>query len=192
MFELLGITVEGALAVAFATAGMYLVMMVLVRLLGQRVLSGMSSFDLVAVIAFGAVIGRATLGDSLRLAGGVVALVTLVAIQALVGMVRGTRVGSRAVVNRPVLLMAGRQVLESHLRTCHVSRAELHSRLRQAGIAHPDDVGAVIFEPSGSISVLRSGRPIDPSLLADVVGAELLRHDPTPSMSPERPERPPH
>ncbi|WP_282776422.1 MULTISPECIES: YetF domain-containing protein [unclassified Nocardia] len=173
MFELLGISVEGALAVVFATAGMYLVMVVLVRLLGQRVLSGMSSFDLVAVIAFGAVIGRAALGDSPRLAGGVVALVTLMTIQALVGVVRGTRVGSR-VVNRPVLLMAGREVLESHLRTCHVSRSELHSRLRQAGISRPDDVGAVIFEPSGGISVLRSDRPIDPSLLADVVGAELL------------------
>ncbi|MBF6181750.1 DUF421 domain-containing protein [Nocardia otitidiscaviarum] len=179
MLESLGITVEGALAVVFATAGMYFVMVVLVRLLGQRVLSGMSSFDLVAVIAFGAVIGRAALGDSPRLAGGIVALVTLMTIQALVGVVRGTRVGSRAVVNRPVLLMAGREVLESHMRTCHVSRAELYSRLRQAGIAHTEDVGAVIFEPSGTISVLRAGRPIDPNLLIGVVGAELLDQDPS-------------
>ncbi|NNH69578.1 hypothetical protein HLB23_06800 [Nocardia uniformis] len=36
----------------------------------------------------------------------------------------------------------------------------------------------MIFELSGTMSVPRSDRPIDPSLLTDVIGAELLDHDP--------------
>lgn len=174
MTELLGITWLEAGAVALATLGMYIALVLLVRVLGQRMLSGMSSYDLAAVIAFGGIIARAALGESPRLGGGVVALLTLVALQALSGVVRRTRLGSRLVVNRPVLLMAGPEVIERHMRRCHVSHPELASRLRQAGVSHPDQVGAVVFEPSGALSVVRAGQLIDPRVFEDVIGAELL------------------
>ena len=74
MRDLLWITPTEAAAVATGTVGMYLAMLLLVRVLGQRVLSGMSSFDLVAVIAFGSIIGRASLGDYPVLGSGIVAL----------------------------------------------------------------------------------------------------------------------
>ncbi|WP_110588400.1 DUF421 domain-containing protein [Microbacterium suaedae] len=174
MAELLGITWLEAGAVALATLGMYVALVVLVRVLGQRMLSGMSSYDLAAVIAFGGIIARAALGEAPRLGGGVVALLTLVSLQALSGVVRRTKFGSRLVVNRPVLIMAGSDIIERHMSRCHVSYPELHSRLRQAGIAHLDQVGAVVFEPSGVLSVIRAGQPIEPSLFEDVIGGELL------------------
>lgn len=174
MHELLWISPTEALAVALATTGMYLAMLLLVRILGQRVLSGMSSFDLVAVIAFGSIIGRASLGETPRLAGGIVALVTLLALQGLVGIVRRLRWGALAVTSDPVLLMAGEQVIEQHMRRCHVQPGELQSRLRMAGIRHPREVAAVIFEPTGAVSVLRRGERIDPMLMSGVAGASLL------------------
>ncbi|MGC5627779.1 DUF421 domain-containing protein [Georgenia sp. Z1344] len=174
MRDLLFITPTEALAVAVATAGMYLAMVLLVRVLGQRVLSSMSSFDLVAVIAFGSVIGRAALGEAPVLAGGIVALLTLISMQALVGLVRHLRGGNRALVARPVLLMAGSQVIDEHMRKCHVLPGELQSRLRLAGISHYGQVAAVTFEPTGTISVLRRGEPVDPLLLSGVVGASLV------------------
>ncbi|GGD34711.1 DUF421 domain-containing protein [Microbacterium faecale] len=174
MAELLGVTWLEAGAVALATVGMYVALVVLIRILGQRMLSGMSSYDLAAVIAFGGLIARAALGESPRLAGGVIALVTLVALQALSGVIRQTRFGSWLVVNRPVLIMAGSEVLQRHMDRCHVSYPELHSRLRQSGVSHADQVGAVIFEPSGTLSVIRRGQPMDPLFFRDVVGAERL------------------
>lgn len=174
MAELLGVTWLEAGAVALATVGMYVALVLLVRVLGQRMLSGMSSYDLAAVIAFGGIIARAALGESPRLAGGVVALVTLVALQALSGVVRKTRFGARLVVNRPVLIMAGNEVLEKSMNRCHVSFPELHSRLRLAGVSHPDQVAAVVFEPSGALSVIRHGQPIDREMFRDVVGVEHL------------------
>lgn len=174
MAELLGITwFEGA-AVALATVGMYVVLVVLVRVLGQRMLSGMSSYDLAAVIAFGGIIARAALGESPRLGGGIVALVTLVALQALSGVIRRSPFGARLVVNRPVLIMAGPEVIAKNMSRCHVTYPELYSRLRQSGVSHPDQVGAVVFEPSGMLSVVRAGQPVDPDLFGDVVGAERL------------------
>lgn len=175
MRELLGITWLEAGAVALATIGMYIALIVLVRLLGQRMLSGMSSYDLAAVIAFGGIIARAALGDAPRLGGGVVALVTLVGLQAISGMLRRTRLGSALIVNRPVLLMAGSDVIEPHMRRCHVTRGELDSRLRLAGISDPSQVGAVVFEPSGALSVIRAGQPISPDVFEMVIGVERLQ-----------------
>ena len=174
MIELLGISWLEAAAVVVATSGMYIALVLLVRVLGQRVLSSMSSYDLAAVIAFGGVVARAALGDAPRLGGGLVALVTLVILQAISGVVRRSRRGMTLIGNRPVLIMAGPEILEPHMRHCHVTRAELNSRLRQAGISDPNQVGAVVFEPSGALSVIRAGQPIDPELFVGVVGAQHL------------------
>src|SRR6185437_4281825 len=84
MIELLTITPVEVIATIVSTIGMYLVMVVLIRVLGQRLIASLSSFDLAAVITFGAIIGRAALGDRPRLTTGVVALCTLVLIQPIV------------------------------------------------------------------------------------------------------------
>lgn len=180
MGELLGITPLEGLAVVLGTAGMYVTMVVIIKLVGQRMLSSMSSFDVAAVIAFGSVLGRAALGEAPRLAAGILALATLVVMQALAGMIRTVRRGGRMIVSQPVLLMAGATVIEENMRHCHVVRAELQSRLRRAGIRHRGEVAAVVFEPSGALSVLHRGDGIDPNLLegvrgADLIPAELLR-----------------
>ena len=174
MHDLLWISPIEALAVVLGTTGMYLGMVALVRLLGQRVLSGMSSFDLVAVIAFGSIIGRAALGETPVLAGGLVALATLLTVQGLIGVLR-RRGGLQQIVSTPpVLLMAGSNVIEENMHRCHVLPGELQSRLRMAGIRHYGEVATVTFEPSGTISVVRCGEPMDPLLLSGVVGAALV------------------
>ncbi len=175
MLEQLTITPTEALATVVATIVLYLAMVAMIRILGQRMISSLSSFDVAAVIAFGSILGRAALGDRPRLMSGIVALCTLVAIQAIVGQIRTTRAGSHIVAVKPVLLMAGSRPIEANLRLCHITDAELRSRLRLAGIGDPEEVAAVIFEPSGGISVLRRGRPLSDALLTDVVGAEQLR-----------------
>lgn len=174
MRELLWLTPLEALAVVLATAGMYVAMVVLVRVLGQRMMAGMSSFDLAAVIAFGAVIGRAALGEVPRLGGGLVALGTLVILQATAGLLRSLPFGKRLVTNHPILLMADGAIDEQLLRRSHVTPAELQGALRRAGIRHHDEVAAAVHEPTGQISVLRRGQPIDPLLLSGVVGASKV------------------
>ena len=153
---------------------MYVALVLIVRVLGQRLLSGMASYDLAAVMAFGGIIARAALGESPRLAGGIVALATLVVIRLLSGLLRRTRFGARLVVNRPTLLMAGARILEKHMSHCHVSMPELNAALRQSGIGSYDQVAAVVFEATGNLSVIRAGQDLDLRLLDGVVGAELL------------------
>lgn len=172
--DLLWLTPTEALAVALATTGMYLAMMLLVRVIGQRMLGAMSNYDLVAIIAFGAILGRAALGDVAVLGGGLVAMLTLVTLQAVAGSLIVRPLGARAITTGPIVLMADGQVLEKQLRRAHVAGSELASQLRLAGVHRHDDVAIALLEPTGAISVLRRGTPVDAELLEGVIGAQLV------------------
>ena len=173
----LGVDAPGALAVVASAVGIYLAFLLMVRVLGQRVLSRLSTFDAVVVVMLGAVAGRAVLGDTPTLAAGVLGLGTLFALEAGFGRLRaGIRV-SALMNNRAVLLMAGERVLEANLRRVHVVESELFGALRGAGVRSPDEVACVVFEAAGTISVLRRGTPVDPRLLEGVRDAHLVPAD---------------
>lgn len=171
LWELLTVSPLESAAVVISTVGMYLAMLVLVRVLGPRMLSGMSGFDLAAVIAFGAVIGRSALGEFPAFSAGIISLATLIVLQGFLGMLRRHRFGAALIDNHPVLLMAGDRMLPDQMTRSRVVPGEIQSRLRLAGVRHPREVAAVILEPNGAISVIKRGVAIDPQLLSGVVGA---------------------
>ncbi len=177
LWQYVGIAPTAAVAVVCATVALYLSFIVLVRVLGQRVLSSLSTFDLLVVIVLGAVIGRAALGYTPTLAGGLLCLGTLVALEGVIGEVRSRPAWGRWVTNQPVLLMAGPVVLGKELARLHITEAELRARLRQSGVRSDREVAAVVLEATGKLSVLKCGVRVDPSMLAGVRGAELMPPD---------------
>ncbi|PYF98309.1 Uncharacterized membrane protein YcaP, DUF421 family [Georgenia satyanarayanai] len=170
----LGISAGAAVSVVVSTTVLYLSFIVLTRSLGQRVLAGFSGFDIVVVIVLGAVLGRAILGHSPTLAAGLIAVVTLLALEGALGWMSSRPRWERLANNAPVLLMAGSEVLWRELRRTHVTESQLRSRLRQAGIRSDAEVAAVVLEPTGTLSVLRRGEPIAPAMLGGVRGAERM------------------
>ncbi len=177
MLEHFSITWTDALAVVVATASLYWMFVLLVRLLGQRALARMSSTDLAVIIVVGAVIGRAALGYTPTLVSGLLAMFTLFSMQAFAGNIRRRIRTAWPLNNAPLLLMAGRSFVEENLRLIHLDEEELSPKLREAGIRHRSEVAAVILEPTGEISVLRRGIPLDRSLMADVRGVKHLPDD---------------
>ena len=163
-----------ALRIIVSCIVFYLGIIILVRVFGQRTLASLSSFDLAAIIALGAIIGRAILGDTPTLVAGLLGLATLLALQALTGKARRFhRIAS--IVNSPaVVLMAGSELLIDNLARAHVDPTEVYSKLRMAGIRQRAEVACVILEPTGQISVTRRGAPIDEELLRGVIGAERI------------------
>ncbi|QOQ38590.1 DUF421 domain-containing protein [Trueperella pecoris] len=172
--ELLGITGFQALAIVVGTIAMYTFLLVLLRVLGQRVSARLSTYDMAAIIIIGAIAGRATLGHTPTLAGGVVALLTLFSVRAVLGFLRLHPRGNSIINNPPILVMAGTTIFTEALREAHVSQDELWMALRQAGVRNDDEVAAVVLEPNGSFSVLRRGVPIDPRILAHTRGQDLI------------------
>lgn len=169
----LGITWPRAASIVIATVVIYAVLVLYVRVLGQRSLASMSSFDFGAAVAFGAVIGRTVLLTTPTLLAGLLGLTVLFGIQGAFGLLRRSRRADRLLNRPPVLLMARRLPLLDNMRRNHVTEDELRQYLRRAGITDLDDVLAVVLERNGALSVLRNGR-LSPELLEDVVGGELL------------------
>ena len=161
--------------VAVSTTAAYVVVVLYTRVTGLRSFAKMSAFDFAATIAIGSMAASMALLDSVTLAAGVVGLGTLFLLQAVVAVLR-TRsdVFEGAVDNSPLLLMAGAEVLEDHLRLGNVSVGDLRGKLREAGVVRRDEVQVVVLETTGDISVLTGHDPVEPWLLEGVRGADRL------------------
>lgn len=170
----LGLSWAEALAVVLSAVGVYVALLLLLRIFGQRAVASMSSFDFAAAVAMGAVMGRAILGSTPTLLAAVVGLATLFAMQVLFGLVRrGPRLQA-ALNNPPILLIAHGRLLEDNLRRAHVVEDELREKLRLSGVRRYEDVACMVLERTGAVSVLTAGGPISRDLVADVEGAEAL------------------
>ena len=168
MVEILGSSGEYLLLVAVSTTAIYVTFMVVVRLVGQRSLASMSSFDFACVVALGAVLGRTALLERPTLAAGVVALVTFIVLQGLLGILRRDRRFDRWINRAPVLLVHEGRLLGHNMDRAHVVEDEIRQKLRLAGVRRLDEVQCVVLERNGAVSVVRRGVDVDPWLFTDV------------------------
>ncbi|WP_432559844.1 DUF421 domain-containing protein [Granulicoccus sp. GXG6511] len=170
----IGIDAWDAVAVALSTVLIYGFYVLLIRLLGQRLLARMSGFDAAAVVAVGAITGRVTLGHTPTLAAGGIALLALFAMEAIVGELRRFARAEHLFDNRAILLMVEGRVQRDLVRRAHIVEDELRSALRKAGLHQLEEAALVVLERTGELSITRSGRPIDPYLVAGIVGQERI------------------
>ena len=87
----MGLSWTDAVSVVLSAIGVYLAFLILIRIVGQRALAAMSSFDFASTIAVGAIMGRAVLGYTPTLSAGVLGMATLFALQSAFGKVRWNR-----------------------------------------------------------------------------------------------------
>lgn len=130
-------------------------MLVLLRLSGQRTLSKMNSFDLVVTIALGSTLASVLLDSGVALAQGMLAFLLLIALQ--YGLARMSSHSSRLerwINGEPVLLYHRGSFLREAMRRARVSESEVRAGVRQQGFAALADVGAVILETNGRLSVV--------------------------------------
>jgi uncharacterized membrane protein YcaP (DUF421 family) len=166
----LGTTTSTALQVVVATIGIYLALVVLVRIGGQRGLVAMSGADVACVIALGAVVGRTALLATPTLVTGVIALTVLFAMQRLLTVLgRAPRAG-RVLARPPVVLMRDGVVCPEGMRCARVSEDDLRQRLRLVGVSHREQVRLAVLERTGQISVLRAPAEPEPWLVHDLDG----------------------
>ena len=167
------------------TVGIYAALLVLTRLAGLRSFSKLSSFDFAITVAFGSVVATVVLSEDPPLLQGIVALAALYGIQTLVSVLRNhSSLVRQTVDNRPILLMAGSDVLPQNLRTARMTKDDLWAKLREANVVRLDHVRAVVMESTGDVSVLHAppdGPDLELGLLDGVRGTEALRaldHEP--------------
>lgn len=169
---------------AMAGIAAYGVLILMLRLSGKRTLAKLNAFDLVVTVALGSTLASVLTSRTLPLADGLFALLLLVALQFSIAWLSARWAGLRRLVkSEPELLLHDGTYLDEALREARLTRDEVRSAVRQAGIADVDTVRAVVLETDGSISVIGpSGGDAIASSLADV------RHVPAPGVTPGEPE----
>ena len=150
----------------------YAALIFFLRTSGKRTLAKLNAFDLVVTVALGSTLASIVTSGRLPLANGLLALALLIGLQYLVAWANLRADWFRRLVkSAPTLLLYEGRILEDAVRRTRVARDEILSAVRGSGVLRLEDVGAVVLEPDGSLSVLRGTRDAGAgSTLRDVQG----------------------
>ncbi|MGB3722588.1 MAG: YetF domain-containing protein [Pacificimonas sp.] len=145
----------------------------LVRIVGLRSFSKMTSFDFVMTVATGSLLAGA--GQSTSWSGfgqTLVAVMALFFVQWVTARIRKSSDRFEELTqNSPIVLMRDGTILEAALKQTRVAKDDLIAKLREANGLSFNDVRAVVLETTGDISVLH-GNTLDTQMLAGVRSGE--------------------
>ena len=149
----------------------YTVLIVFLRISGNRTLSKMNAFDLIVTVALGSTLATVLLSKDVALAEGALALGLLISLQFIITWL-SVRVSwvKRLVTGEPILLLYDGELLQASLRKARVTQDEVRSAVRSSGLLRLEAAQAVVLEPDGSLSVVKRGEGKGESSLAGVGG----------------------
>jgi len=144
------------LEIALRTGVIYLLVLIGIRLRGQREVGQMTPFDLVLLLLLSNSVQNAMTGPDTSLSGGAVAAVTLLILNYFVAEFSGfNRRFRKFIQGQPSLLVHDGEIIEAHMAKEHVSMDELQRALREHGVGTYKDAALAVLEVDGSISVLK-------------------------------------
>lgn len=151
------------------TAAALIWIVILVRIVGLRSFSKMTTFDFVMTLAVGSTLAGA--GQATGWSGfgqAMIVIAALFLVQFVTARVRQTSGGfENAIQNDPVLLMEDGRILKDALTATRVSESDVFAKLREANALELSKVRAVVLETTGDISVLH-GDTLELALLDGV------------------------
>lgn len=138
------------------TVCIYLFLLVILRLAGKRTLSEMSTFDFVLLLIISEATQNALVDDDRSLTTGLAAILTLVALDRLVAVVK-TKFPrmDKFIDGAPLMLVDHGRVLEDRMKRSNVGVDDIlqAARLHQ-GIGRLEQIKYAVLETSGGISVI--------------------------------------
>ncbi|WP_336744036.1 DUF421 domain-containing protein [Aureimonas altamirensis] len=138
---------------------MFAILFLLLRLLGKRELGQMTPFEFVVLVVMGDLIQQGVTHNDFSLTGATLAIVTF----AFWGLVLSWVTylfprAERLLDGEPRIVIRDGSLIEDNLRRDRVTRAEVESEMRQAGIASMEEVAWGILEPQGKFSFIRKSQ----------------------------------
>lgn len=130
-------------------------LILVLRASGKRSLAKLNAFDLVVTVALGSTLATVLLSGDVAFLEGLAAFVMLAGLQWIV-----SRLSIRwpafadAVRSQPRLLVENGQLRHEAMRAERVTVPEIEAAARGSGIGRIEDVGAMVLETDGSLSVI--------------------------------------
>ena len=142
-----------------ATA-MFFAVFLLLRLLGKRELGQMAPFEVVVLVVIGDLIQQGVTHNDFSITGAVLAIGTFAFWGVAMGWVTYAFPRLKGVLEgEPRVIIRDGALIERNLRRDRMTRGEVESEMRLAGIGRMEDVAWAILEPQGKISFIkREGR----------------------------------
>jgi uncharacterized membrane protein YcaP (DUF421 family) len=143
--------------IAFRTAVIYTTLLIGIRVTGKREVGQLTPFDFVLLLVVSNAVQNAMIGPDTSLSGGLVAMLTLLTLNAVVAKL-GTLFPPfrRFVDGMPTMLISHGMVQWANLHRENISEDELMAVLREHEVEKIEDVSRAIMEVDGSVSVIRT------------------------------------
>ena len=142
--------------IVLRASAMFVFLYVLLRLLGTRELGQMTPFELVVIVVIGDLIQQGVTHNDFSLTGGMLAVGTFAFLALLLSWL--TYLFPRAerlLDGTPRILIRDGRLLDEALRRDRMTRSEVESEMRLAGIGSMSEVAWGILEPQGKISFIK-------------------------------------
>lgn len=158
---------DSIIRTAVITVLAYIAIVILLRISGKRTLSKLNAFDFIVTIALGSTLATVLLNKSVALADGVLAFFLLIALQFVITFlsVRNKTI-SRLVKSTPSLLVYKGEFLDDALKKERVNENEVHAVIRQHGLSSIKEVGAIVLETDGSMTLIKNLEGMDTATMS--------------------------
>jgi uncharacterized membrane protein YcaP (DUF421 family) len=161
--ELIG-GASGLGRVAVKAVLLFAVAVIGLRLGERRTIAQLSAFDFAVAVAIGAIIGRGATASDTSFATSAVALVTFLAAHRVVAIGRRHSRVVRLIDHPPRVLVARGELQGTELARAGLTAADVYALLRENGVGDLGQVGYLLYETRGTVTVIGAGR--DPGPLA--------------------------
>lgn len=136
----------------------YAALVAVLRVAGKRALAKLNAFDLVVTVALGSTLATVLLTKDVALLEGLLAFVTLALLQWCVSRLSIASSVFRSLVrSEPRLLLEDGAYRHDAMSRERVTADEVDSAIRASGFGRIENVGAVVLETDGTLSVMGRG-----------------------------------
>ena len=162
------------LITAARAAGVYVFMLVVIRLLGKRTVGNFSAFDLLVALMLGEVVDEIIYGD-VTIARGGVAIATVALIQyANSWMAYSSPKLGHVLEGTPTTVVRDGKLERRGMAQERMSEDDVRAELRLQGIEDLDEVKQALIEVDGEVSVIRKPEA-EPVQKGDLAGEKEER-----------------
>ncbi len=154
--------------IVLRASAMFAVVYLLVRLLGKRELGQMTPFEFIVMVVIGDLIQQGVTQNDFSLTGATLAICTF----AFWGLVMSwlsylSPRAAKVLEGEPRVIIRHGELLQHSTRRDRITRSEIESEMRLAGIASMDEVAWAVLEPNGKMSFIKRPDVAEPSRQAD-------------------------
>lgn len=142
---------------------MYPYLLLLTKLMGQRVIGRLSLFDFVIAVSVGSILGGVLSSSTVDMTGPAITLAALAVFHILISVISLKHSKARRVLeDEPIVIIQNGQFLENAMKKARFNVDDVMAQLREKGYFYPHQVEFAVLEHDGKLSVLpkSQNRPV--------------------------------